>query len=468
MTVEGTIAAVATGAGGALSVIRISGREAIAVCDAVFRAASGRKLSDQSGYTLHFGRIVAPETEKTIDEVLVSLFRAPRSYTGEDMAEISCHGSAYIRQEIMKRLIEAGARQAGPGEFTVRAFLNGKIDLSQAEAVADMIASSDRATHAMALNQMRGGYSQAFDTLREELLHLVSLLELELDFSEEDVTFADRGQLDALLGRIAGEVGTLLRSFSLGNAVKTGIGVAIVGPPNVGKSTLLNALLREDRAMVSEIAGTTRDVIEETVCIGGVHFRFIDTAGIRATDDTLEQMGIRRTFSSIGKARIILLLADGSEERGTLCRRIEESLSDIALRTGQRLYILLNKTDKTASGDPESLADSIGSRFGHPALAISAKENRNLDRLTDLLSRSIDTDPLYDGTPVVSNTRHYEALLHASEALARARQGLHAALPSDLLSQDIREVLYHLETITGKIATDDILSEIFSKFCVGK
>ena len=468
MTTEGTIAAIATGPGGALSIIRVSGGEAIAVCDRIFRAASGRKLAEQPGYTIHFGRIITPQTDETIDEVLVSLFRNPRSYTGEDMIEITCHGSAYIRQEIMKRLIEAGARQAGPGEFTVRAFLNGKIDLSQAEAVADMIASSDRATHAMALNQMRGGYSQAFDTLREELLHLVSLMELELDFSEEDVTFADRHQLEDLLEKISEQIKTLLQSFNLGNAVKTGIGVAIVGAPNVGKSTLLNALLREDRAMVSDIAGTTRDVIEETICIDGVHFRFIDTAGIRTTDDTLERMGIQRTFSSIEKAKIILLLADGADPNNTIIEKIAHSLQEITLQPEQRLYIILNKTDKTESDNPATLTDQINRQFGYPTLAISAKQGTNLDRLTALLSQSIDTDPLYDGTTVVSNTRHYEALLHASEALIRAQEGLKNGLSSDLLSQDMREVLYHLETITGKIATDDILGEIFSKFCIGK
>lgn len=460
MNQNDTIAAVATGIGGALGVIRVSGENAIEICDSVFCVRSGAKLSDCKGYTLHYGNITDGEG-RIVDDAVLSLFRSPRSYTGENMVEISCHGSQYIQGEIMKLLIGLGARSAQPGEFTIRAFLAGKLDLSQAEAVADMIASSDRATHALASNQMRGGYSSEFAVLRERLIELVSLLELELDFGEEDVEFADRSELARILGQVRERVSALLNSFNLGNAIKEGVGVAIVGSPNVGKSTLLNALLQEDRAMVSDIAGTTRDVIEQSLNIGGVHFRFIDTAGIRKTTDKLEQMGIERTLSTIERAQIVLLMVDVDEN-------IETALSRINLRTDQKMCVIINKSDKLLSTEIESIVNSISSKSESEVIVISAKNATNIASVHNFLSDVINADPLYNGSTIVSNTRHYEALHNAQVALERADSALATNITADLLSQDLREVLHYLGTITGEITTTDILSSIFSKFCIGK
>lgn len=475
MSNNDTITAVATGVGGAISVIRLSGERAIEICSSLFRAASGKPLKDADGYTLHYGEIV--DKERVVDDVIVSLFRAPRSYTGEDMVEVSCHASRYIQSEIVKLFINAGARAAEPGEFTIRAFLAGKLDLSQAEAVADMIASTDRATHALASNQMRGGYSAEFRLLREELVNLVSLLELELDFSEEDVEFADRDELSRLITKIEDKVNSLLNSFSLSNVIKEGVAVAIVGEPNVGKSTLLNSLLKEDRAMVSEIAGTTRDVIEESINIGGVKFRFIDTAGIRATDDRLEKMGIERTFSSIERANIIIYLSEGS----SLSESIEnaaKALSEISVRDDQLLILVVNKIDTIDSGEVAPIESDLFELFSSSAgeygvrpekiVAISAKTGENVDELISSLSEFVDTEAVYSGETIISNSRHYEALLRSSESLARAHKGLSDGIPTDLLSQDIRESLHHLGTITGEITTDEILSNIFANFCIGK
>lgn len=382
--------------------------------------------------------------------MLVTLFRAPHSYTGEDSVEISCHGSAYIVSELLRLALEAGARMASPGEFTLRAFLAGKLDLVQAEAVADLIASSSRAAHAMATNQMRGGYSEELEGLRDKLVHLTSLLELELDFSEEDVEFADRQALRRTMEQIGREIDRLRSSFSLGNAIKEGVAVAIVGAPNVGKSTLLNRLLNEERAMVSEIAGTTRDVIEERANIGGVLFRFLDTAGIRTTGDRLERMGIERTMESIRRAQVIIRLVDA--------RRMDEAMPEFEVRPEQRVLTVVNKMDAA----PE------GFRVPEGALGISARQGDEIEALCEALRSTVDTEGLYHGDAVVSNSRHYEALTAARKSLGRALAGMDEGLPADLLSEEIRPVIRHLGEITGQITTDEILGNIFSKFCIGK
>lgn len=444
-----TIVAPATAAGGAIAVVRVSGREALALCDRIFRGR--RPLAEADGYTVHYGEIM--DGDRIVDDVLATVFRAPHSYTGEDSVEISCHGSSYIVSEILRLLTAAGGRMAQPGEFTIRAYLAGKLDLSQAEAVADTIAASSRAAHALASTQMRGGYSDELEQLRDKLLNLTSLLELELDFSEEEVEFADRTALRETMQRIGREIDRLRNSFSLGNAIKEGVAVAIAGAPNVGKSTLLNQLLNEERAMVSEIAGTTRDVIEERANIGGVLFRFLDTAGIRSTDDRLERMGIERTMESIRRAQIVIHMIDATLPEIS-CK------PDFTLRPDQQLLTVANKIDKA----PATLT------LPENAIGISAKQGTGLDRLYDALRGAIDTEALYHGDPVVSNNRHYEALTTAREALDRALEGLGNDLPTDLLSEEIRQVIHHLGSITarGAIAPDEVLQNIFSKFCIGK
>lgn len=476
-----TIVAPATAPGGALAVVRVSGAEALAVCDRIFRGRG--KLADAAAYTLHYGRIVeqegtpsaevagvrvAPEqpesatdsdrpasapAERTIDDVLVAVFRAPHSYTGEESAEISCHGSQYIVSELLRLLCRAGARMASPGEFTIRAYLNGKMDLSQAEAVADLIASSSRAAHTLATTQLRGGYSADLEALRERLLELVSLLELELDFSEEEVEFADRTQLRETMEQIDARIEAMRRSFTLGNAIKQGVAVAIVGAPNAGKSTLLNRLLNEERALVSDIAGTTRDVIEERTNIDGVEFRFLDTAGIRTTEDRLERMGIERTLSSIARAQIIIRLLDASQAGDTI------PAPDFEVRRDQRLLTVMNKLD--------CCPDRI---LPEGVLGLSAKTGEGLDTLRRALRAAVDMQALYHGDTVVSNSRHAEALTEAHDALLRALEGLHEGLPTDLLSEEIRQVIGHIGTITGRgqITPDEVLQNIFSKFCIGK
>ena len=460
-----TIVAPATAPGGALAVIRISGGEAMAVCDRIFRGRA--PLSAAAGNTVHYGRIV--DGERLVDDVLATVFRAPHSYTGEHSVEISCHGSSYIVSEILRLLMAAGGRMAQPGEFTIRAYLGGKLDLSQAEAVADLIASSTRAAHALATNQMRGGYSEELEGLRDQLLHLTSLLELELDFSEEDVEFADRGALRETMERIGQEIDRLCNSFALGNAIKEGVAVAIVGAPNVGKSTLLNRLLNEDRAMVSEIAGTTRDVIEERANIGGILFRFLDTAGIRATGDRLEQMGIERTRESIRRAQVIIrpmdarkMYAEPIGQTGQTGPLASADLSEpgFTLRPEQRLLTVINKLDMVPQGF----------RLPEGTIGISAKRGDGIETLCEALQGAVDTEGLYHGDAVVSNSRHYEALTAAREALGRALEGLGQGLPADLLSEEIRPVIRHLGEITGRgsIAPDEVLQNIFSKFCIGK
>ncbi len=483
MATEGVIVAPATGPGGAIAIVRVSGPGALSLCDAAFRSASGKKLSDQPGNTVHYGRIV--DGDCTLDDVLVTVFRAPRSYTGEEMAEVSCHASGYVVREITALFIRLGARAAEPGEFTVRAFLAGKMDLSQAEAVADVIASRDRASHALASNQMRGGYSAEFAHLRAQLVELVSLLELELDFGEEDVEFADRARLRELMLVIRARLDELAASFARGNALKTGVGVAIAGKPNVGKSTLLNALLRDDRAMVSDIAGTTRDTIEECLDLGGVTLRFIDTAGLRHTDEALERMGIERTLASVRRASLVLLVADAAEFEAlsaecpmktlALARRLVTELIDTAgLRDDQQICFVINKVDQATPQTLDNIRRAAAAgiapegRGEVPVLTVSARHGADLTSLTDYLHSFAEASAAFaaDQT-VVTNARHYEALTSSSASLSRALSGLDT-LPADLLSQDLRSALHDLGLITGEITTDDILSSIFSKFCIGK
>ena len=465
-----TIVAPATAPGGALAVIRLSGPGALAVCDRLFRGRT--PVAGAPSHTLHYGRIVertGPDStaeteggERTVDDAVVAVFRAPHSYTGEETAEISCHGSPYIVSEILRLAIGAGARMARPGEFTQRAFLAGRMDLSQAEAVADLIASSTRTSHALASTQMRGGYSSALRQLRDRLVGLMSLLELELDFSEEDVEFADRGELCDTMRDIGAELDRLRDSFLLGNALKRGVAVAIAGAPNAGKSTLLNRLLGEERALVSEIPGTTRDTIEATLVIDGVLFRFIDTAGVRATDDRLEQMGIERTRAAVARAQIVVRLVDAARfaETGSVPEAVTappRSTGKAEAPHGQRILTVANKMDL------------------HPGLALpegilplSARSGEGIERLRHALRNAVDTEALGHGDPVVSSARHYEALVAARTALGQALDGLDRGLPTDLLGEELRTVLHHLGTITGEITSDEILTTIFSKFCIGK
>lgn len=446
-----TIVAPATAVGGALCVIRLSGSNAISLCDSIFQ---GRKpLAEARTATLHYGNIV--DGEEIVDDVVVSLFRTPHSYTGEDTVEISAHGSRYVINKIISLLTSRGARLAEAGEFTRRAFLAGKLDLSQAEAVADIIASSSHSAHAIASTQMRGAYSNELQALREQLLHITSLLELELDFSEEDVEFADRQQLRQLLNKILAKVTSLAESFSLGNALKEGIMVAIAGRPNVGKSTLLNRLAGEDRAMVSDIAGTTRDTIEATTNIDGVIYRFIDTAGLHSTDDRLEQMGIERTEQALRKARIILWMQDYNDN--------ESTLENYTPTKDQTLLRVINKID--LRGD-KTLGTEENS--GVPTYYISAKSGEGVEQLIDAFKQTTNASAAYQGEVIVSSQRHYDALMQSRTALESALSALDNGISSDLLSEDIRQVMHHLGTITGEITTTEILQSIFSRFCIGK
>lgn len=440
-----TIVAPATATGGAVMVIRLSGSEAIAIADKMFHGR--QRLSEAKGYTLHYGTIVNSENE-TIDDVVVALFRAPHSYTGDDTVEITIHGSEYITSEVIRLAIEYGATMATPGEFTRRAFMAGKMDLSRAEAVADIIASDSQWSHNVASTQMRGGYSAKLAELRGELLRLCSLLELELDFSEEDVEFADRTTLLNTLNTIGEQIESLTKSFALGNVLKNGVSVAIVGEPNVGKSTLLNALIEDDRAIVSDIAGTTRDTIEATTTIDGIRYRFIDTAGIRTTEDRLEQLGIDRSCRAIENANIILHIA--SAENPTF--------TPITTSLNQHYIRVINKID--------TITSSV--YLDTTTIQISAKNNLGIDNLRAAIRQTTNTAQLSAGSIVVSNMRHYSALKSANEALAAARQSMRANIPSDLLSAEIRRIIHHLGEITGEITTTDILESIFSQFCIGK
>jgi len=460
-----TICAISTPAGtGAISVIRISGEEAISIADNIFRSAkSGKNLASSKSHRAHFGYIVN-KSEEVIDEVLVTVFVNPYSFTGEDSVEISCHGSQYIQQQILQLLLENGCRLGLPGEFTQRAFLNGKLDLSQAEAVADLIAANSAASHRMALNQMKGSFSNELMKLREKLLKFVSLVELELDFNEEDVEFVSRAELKELAQNIEETIAQLSNSFRLGNVLKNGIPVALVGETNVGKSTLLNVLLNEDRAIVSDIHGTTRDVIEDMVNIDGITFRFIDTAGIRDTKDKIEKLGIERTFQKIEQASIVLWLIDCTQ----FSERIEWLTEAIMKRAkGKKIILVFNKIDKIAEEECEVL-NELFECFEGERIHISAKKKINTRKLQNALIKAAQIPELQTGDVVVSNIRHYEALQKALDAVRRVITGLDAEISNDFVSQDIRECMHYLGEITGEISTDEVLGSIFRNFCIGK
>lgn len=473
-----TICAVSTASGGAIGVVRVSGSQAISITEHIFRAVNGKPLSERKASSLTFGHIV-DENNKVVDEVLVSLFRAPHSYTGEDATEISCHGSSYILQRVVQLLVAAGCEAAAPGEFTQRAFLNGKMDLSQAEAVADVIASTTAASHQVAMSQMRGDFSKQLGMLREQLVHLTSLLELELDFSDhEDLEFADRSALDAIAAQIESVTQRLADSFATGNVLKNGLPVAIVGSTNSGKSTLLNALLHDDRAIVSDVHGTTRDVIEDTFTLGGTLFRFIDTAGLRSTEDVVEQMGIARSRQKLEEAKIVLFVVDATQvasQMEALGTEILEAMN------GRPLVVLFNKADlleEKAMNDllTQPLAHwisgvSLSSQQEPPIvkLSISAKEGLGLDTLTDTLVGLAQENTTSAGDIIVTNARHYAALTAALADIRRVRQGLSTHLSGDFVAQDLRECLFHLAEITGgAVTTDEVLGTIFKNFCVGK
>ncbi len=461
---DSTICAVSTPPGtGGIAVIRLSGKEAVPVAESLFVPHSKKKkLSDVPAPALLTGMIFA--NGEIIDEVVVSLFRKPHSYTGEDVVEISCHGSVYIQQKLLDLLLQSGIRLAAPGEFTRRAFLNGKMDLSQAEAVADLIASTTEASHHISLNQMRGGFSAEIRNLRQKLLEFAALIELELDFSEEMVVFADRKELSQLAGDIVTLLSHLIDSFRLGNAIKNGIPVAIIGDTNVGKSTLLNALLNEEKAIVSDIHGTTRDVIEDVVNIHGTPFRIFDTAGLRRTTGTIEQIGVERTYAKIREADIVLLVLDLSRPAPALLKRVRQVREHIR---GQYLIIAGNKTDKQLPDSARKIRN-LPLLPGEKLVFISAKEKINLDELIFLMQNTLLSQKDGNNDIVISNIRHMEALTQSRDALFRVQQGLDSSIPGDFLAQDIRESLHYLGLITGDITDDEILGHIFKNFCIGK
>lgn len=460
---EDIICAISTPPGmGAIAVIRLSGPGSIALVENVFQSPSGKKLAQAKPNTVHFGRV---EWEGTLlDEVLVTLFHAPRSFTGEESVEIACHGSVYIQQKLVELLLAQGARLAQAGEFTRRAFRNGKYDLSQAEAVADLIASTSGASHRVAMNQMRGGFAKKLAQLRDKLLQFVSLIELELDFSEEEVEFANREQLYQLTAEIEEEIASLAGSFQLGNAIKSGIPVAIIGETNVGKSTLLNLLLQEEKAIVSDIHGTTRDVIEDTMNIGGITFRFIDTAGIRHTTDAIETMGIERTYRKIEQASIVLWVIDVTAPRDQILNLAQSVAPKLK---GKEVILLFNKSDLATQTQLEELA-SILPKVAGQRLFISAKTRKGSEQLQDLLVQAAAIPSIGEEDVIVTNLRHYESLTKALEAIRRVKEGLDIGITHDFLSQDIRECMFYLGEITGQISTDEILGNIFAKFCIGK
>lgn len=463
---QDTICAIATAQGGAIGSIRVSGPEAINITSRIFvPAKAGKNLEESNPYTLTFGRIY--DGEEIVDEVLVSLFRAPHSYTGENSTEITCHGSSYILQQIMQLLIKNGCRMAQPGEYTQRAFLNGKMDLSQAEAVADLIASSSAATHRLAMSQMRGGFSRELTELRNQLLHFTSLIELELDFSDhEELEFADRTELHRLADNIEVVISRLVHSFSVGNAIKNGIPVAIIGETNAGKSTLLNVLLNEEKAIVSDIHGTTRDVIEDTVNIGGVTFRFIDTAGIRETNDRIESLGIERTFQKLEQAEIVLWMIDVTDALAQINQLSEQILPRCE---GKHLVLVLNKADLINQVLSNSILSTISSIIPQAeCIFISAKQRLNTDTLEKQLVSAANLPTVMQNDVIVTNVRHYEALTRALEAIHRVQQGLSTNLSGDFVSQDIRECIFHLSDIAGEVTTDMVLQNIFQHFCIGK
>lgn len=467
MNQQDTICAVATAQGGAIGIIRVSGPNAITATNSIFIPHNVKQgnLLQRDPYTLTFGYIHDKTTNQRIDEVLVSLFRAPHSYTGEDSTEISCHASPYILQQVMQLLLHEGCRIAQPGEFTQRAFLHGKMDLSQAEAVADLIASTSAASHRLAMNQMRGGFSKQLSELRNQLLHLTSLMELELDFSDhEELEFADRKELNQLAQHIETVIERLVNSFSVGNAIKNGIPVAIIGATNAGKSTLLNALVGEERAIVSNIHGTTRDVIEDTINLSGTLFRFIDTAGIRQTDDSIEAMGIERSFKAMAQAEIVLLMYDLTQGEDTFRSFYEQIQQHLA---GKHVVVVMNKCD--IATPPTTLPSFINTtQATYHTIAISARQQLHINELETILTHMAALPSLAPTEVVVTNARHYEALSNALQAIRRVEQGLQDNLSGDLVSQDLRECIFHLSDIVGEVTTDAVLGNIFSHFCIGK
>ena len=460
---EDTICAISTPAGvGGIAVVRVSGSKAV---EYVMKSWRGYDLRKAATHTAHFGRIVYPDGE-TLDEVVATVFLCPHSFTGEDTVELSCHGSQWIQTQLVTLMLRNGCRAAEGGEFTRRAFMNGKIDLSQAEAIADVIASSSRASHRVAISQMRGGFSEMLAKLREQLLEFVSLMELELDFSEEDVEFADRSRLTDLARHIDSVITSLADSFSVGNAIKNGVPVAIVGETNAGKSTLLNRLLHDDKAIVSDIRGTTRDAIEDTINLGGITFRFIDTAGIRDTSDKIESIGIDRTFQKIDNASVILWMIDGTQGTGNIRETAERIMPHCQ---GKQLIAVINKSDKLDNSTIQAIQSEISHiHDGISTIAISAKNDIAVDRLEKMLVESAGIPENDPNAVVVTNARHYGALCHAQEAIRRAITGLQSGLSGDFVSQDIRECMHYLGEITGEITTHEILGSIFSRFCVGK
>ena len=461
-----TICAVSTASGlGAIAIVRVSGDHAIETVDSIFQSSRKNfKLNEAKTHTAHYGKILNDKTE-VIDEVLATVFRAPDSFTGEDSVEIACHGSHYIQQEIIKQLLSKGCRIATHGEFTQRAFANGRMDLSQAEAVADLIACQNKASHRLAMNQMRGGFSKEISILRDRLLTFTSLVELELDFSDhEELEFADRSELKALAEEILKKIGSLKNSFSTGNAIKNGIPVSIIGETNAGKSTLLNYLLKEDKAIVSDIHGTTRDVIEDTVIIDGLLFRFIDTAGLRNTSDVIENMGIERSYKMMDKASIVLWVIDASQP---LHHLDELSVSIMEHLQDKKLIKVFNKVDLIDDSTQQAFSDYY-KKFEGDELFISAKHTLNTDQLEELLVKAAQIPEIGENDVMVTNMRHYEALNNAYSAILRVQDGLENNISGDFLSQDIRECLHYLGEITGEITTDEVLGTIFSRFCIGK
>lgn len=459
---QDTICAIATAQGGAIGCIRVSGPEAIEITSCIFTpAATNRELGDSKPYTLTFGRIY--DGSEVIDEVLVSLFRAPHSYTGENSTEITCHGSAYILQKVLQLLIKNGCRMAAPGEYTQRAFLNGKMDLSQAEAVADLIASSSAAPHRLAMSQMRGGFSKELATLRDQLLHFTSLIELELDFSDhEELEFADRSELCQLANNIEKVIARLVNSFNVGNAIKNGVPVAIIGETNAGKSTLLNVLLNEDKAIVSDIHGTTRDIIEDTVNIGGITFRFIDTAGIRETSDTIESLGIERTFQKLDQAEIVLWMIDATNAQAQITQLAGQLLPRCERKQLILVYNKADLVDNIQNSIPDNFPDNVQS------ITLSAKKREHIEELQRMLITSAHLPTITQNDVIVTNVRHYEALNNALEAIHRVQEGLTNNISGDFISQDIRECIFHLSDIAGEVTNDMVLQNIFQHFCIGK
>ncbi|WP_310595116.1 tRNA uridine-5-carboxymethylaminomethyl(34) synthesis GTPase MnmE [Flavobacterium sp.] len=467
MMYNDSIVALATPSGaGAIAIIRVSGQNAIEIGASVFKSIKNKDLKQQKTHTLHLGHII--DDGKTLDEVLISIFKGPNSYTGENTIEISCHGSTYIQQQIIQLLLRKGCRMANAGEFTLRAFLNGKLDLSQAEAVADLISSDNEASHQIAMQQMRGGFSNEIAKLREELLNFASLIELELDFAEEDVEFADRSQFHELLNRIEFVLKRLIDSFAVGNVIKNGIPVAIVGEPNVGKSTLLNALLNEERAIVSDIAGTTRDTIEDELVIGGVGFRFIDTAGIRETKDVVESIGIQKTFEKIEQAQVVLYMSPLAPKGGidlkVLKIEIEKIKNKYPLKT---IIVVINKVDLLSKEEIETIRQELQT-LNLKLETISAKQKTGINELKNTLLSFVNTGALRNNETIVTNTRHYDSLLKALDEIQKVKFGLESNLSSDLMALDIKEALYHFGLITGQVTNDELLGNIFANFCIGK